>query len=124
MRMLNCVHPNCVHPNCVHPNCVHPIGARRLGRWIAPLMLVVLLATVAAACPTCSEGLAGSDPHHRSIAAGFYYSIIFMMSMPYLLLSSLGCLAYVSIRRAKLRQDAADGAELASEADLPDQASR
>jgi hypothetical protein len=28
-----------------------------------------------------------------------------MMSMPYLLLGSLGCLAYVSIRRAKVQQE-------------------
>jgi uncharacterized membrane protein len=83
---------------------------RRLRFWIAPLALVAVLATVASACPTCSEGLAGGDPHHQSIAAGFYYSILFMMSMPYILLGSLGCLAYVSIRRAKLGQDAADGA--------------
>ncbi len=77
--------------------------------WIVPLALVAVVATVASACPTCSEGLAGNDPHHRSIAAGFYYSILFMMSMPYILLGSLGCLAYVSIRRAKLQQDASDG---------------
>jgi uncharacterized membrane protein len=84
--------------------------SQRLLTWIAPLALVALVATVATACPTCSEGLAGNDPHHRSIAAGFYYSILFMMSMPYILMGSLGCLAYVSIRRAKVQQDAADEA--------------
>jgi hypothetical protein len=95
-------------------NCVHPIGARRWFRCFSPLVLVALLALMltmassATACPTCSEGLAANDPHHQSIAAGFYYSILFMMSMPYILLGSLGCLAYVSIRRAKLQQDADD----------------
>jgi len=54
------------------------------------------------------------DPHHQSIAAGFYYSIIFMMSMPYILLGSLGCLAYVSIRRAKVQQES-DAASNASD---------
>ncbi len=107
-------------------NCVHPIGARRWLGCVTPLVLVTLLALMltlassAAACPTCSEGLAANDPHHQSIAAGFYYSIIFMMSMPYLLLSSLGCLAYVSIRRAKLQQEAAAGSENAGPANSAD----
>jgi hypothetical protein len=77
-------------------------------RWqtvIIAVAAVALFAAVASACPTCKEGLDASDPHHRSIAAGFYYSILFMMSMPYLLLGSLGCLAYVSIRRAKAQQE-------------------
>ena len=70
--------------------------------------MIVLLAAVASACPTCTEGLAEADPQHQSIAAGFYYSILFMMSMPYLILSSLGCLAYLSIRRARQQQALAD----------------
>jgi len=93
---------------------------RCLRAWIALLAalgIVAMLATVASACPTCSEGLAGGDPHHQSIAAGFYYSIIFMMSMPYLLLGSLGCLAYVSIRRAKERQDVDAACDATDEAD-------
>ena len=45
--------------------------------------LVLLIASVAAACPTCKEGLAQNDPHGQSIAAGYYYSILFMMSMPF-----------------------------------------
>ena len=32
--------------------------------------------------------------NHQSIAAGFYYSILFMMSMPYIILGSFGSLAY------------------------------
>jgi len=80
--------------------------AHRLPAWILPIVLVAVLAAVAVACPTCKEGLDASDPQHQSRAAGFYYSILFMVSMPYLLLGSLGCLAYVSIRRAKEQQDA------------------
>ena len=91
--------------------------SHRLSAWIAPLALVAAIATVASACPTCSEGLAGSDPHHQSIAAGFYYSILFMMSMPYILLGSLGCLAYVSIRRAKVQQETDAASNATDEAD-------
>ena len=51
--------------------------------------LVLLIASVAAACPTCKEGLAQNDPQGQSIAAGYYYSILFMMSMPYIVLGDV-----------------------------------
>jgi hypothetical protein len=72
-------------------------------RWIvmaATVLLVLLLASVAAACPTCKDGLAQNDPQGRSLAAGISYSILFMMSMPYLVLATFGSCAYLSIRRA------------------------
>jgi len=73
-------------------------------RWMIAAMVVVLvllIASVAAACPTCKEGLAQNDPQGQSIAAGFYYSILFMMSMPYIVLGTFGSIAYLSIRRAR-----------------------
>ena len=84
---------------------------RQLLRWVAPLAVVAVLATailanVASACPTCKEGVAANDPQHQSLAAGFYYSILFMMSMPYILLGTLGYVAYNSVKKAKLNQAA------------------
>jgi heme/copper-type cytochrome/quinol oxidase subunit 2 len=73
-------------------------------RWAliaAALALVLLIASVAAACPTCKEGLAQNDPQGESLAAGYYYSILFMMSMPFAILGTFGSLAYFSIRRAR-----------------------
>jgi hypothetical protein len=66
------------------------------------IALVLLIASVAAACPTCKEGLAQNDPQGESIAAGYYYSILFMMAMPFTVLGTFGGLAYLSIRRARL----------------------
>ena len=74
--------------------------------WIFAVAAVALFASVASACPTCKEGVDASDPHHQSLALGFYYSILFMMSMPYIILGSFGYLAFLSIRRAKVRQEA------------------
>src|SRR5215213_453158 len=91
-------------------------------RWfVAALVvaLVLLIATVAAACPTCKEGLAQNDPQGRALAAGISYSILFMMSMPYIVLGTFGGLAYVSIRRARLQQDALAG-EADAAADVAD----
>ena len=76
-------------------------------RWIIAAMvvaLVLLIASVAAACPTCKEGLAQNDPHGKALAAGYYYSILFMMSMPYIVLGTFGSIAYISIRRARQQQ--------------------
>src|SRR5215468_10931870 len=73
-------------------------------RVLGAVGLASLLVSIAEACPTCSEGLAQSDPHHQSIAAGFYYSILFMMSMPYIIFASVACMFYLSIRRARERR--------------------
>jgi hypothetical protein len=73
-------------------------------RWIVAaivLVLLLLIASVAAACPTCKEGLAQNDPHGQALAAGYYYSILFMMSTPYIVLATFGSCAYYSIRRAR-----------------------
>ena len=78
-----------------------------LARWVLIAMAIamaLLIASVAAACPTCKEGLAQNDPHGQSIAAGYYYSILFMMAMPFAILGTFGSLAYLSIRRARQQQ--------------------
>jgi uncharacterized paraquat-inducible protein A len=81
-------------------------------RWAliaAILALVLLIASVAAACPTCQDGLAQSDPHGQSVAAGYYYSILFMMAMPFAILGTFGSMAYLSIRRARKGAEDTDG---------------
>ena len=81
-------------------------------RWIVAavvLALVLLIASVAAACPTCKEGLAQNDPQGQALAAGYAYSVLFMMSMPYIVLGTFGSVAYYSIRRA--RRQRAESAE-------------
>ena len=65
---------------------------------------VVLTATVAEACPTCKEGLAEGGGH---VARGYFWSILFMMSMPFLILGGLGSLFYLEVRRARLLQEQA-----------------
>ena len=41
----------------------------------------------------------------RFLSAGFYYSILFMMAMPFLLLGSFGSYAYLLVRRARNGSD-------------------
>ena len=62
---------------------------------------LALLANVASACPTCKAGLEHGDLAQQKYASGFYYSILFMMSMPFVILGTFGSFAYYSLRKAQ-----------------------
>lgn len=69
---------------------------------IAILTVCVLSATGgwATACPMCKEALAsGSDG--GDIISGYFWSILFMMCMPFALIGSFGLYAYLQVRKAR-----------------------
>ncbi|MEX2026136.1 MAG: hypothetical protein WEH44_02530 [Pirellulaceae bacterium] len=68
------------------------------------LAFIAIITAAAVACPTCKDGIAENDPEHQALARGFYYSILFMMSMPFLIVGTFGSFAYLSIRRARQQQ--------------------
>ena len=72
-----------------------------------PIALVVALLLVIAdsalACPTCKENLAG-DPEAANIVRGYFFSILFMLSMPPLILSGLSLYFYYEVRKARALQ--------------------
>lgn len=51
------------------------------------------------ACPTCKSGMA--DGSHSGLQEGFYWSILFMMSMPFFIIGGLSTMFYFSVRKAK-----------------------
>jgi hypothetical protein len=77
------------------------VYARRAIRTLLPVLSVAILCGIAEACPTCREGLAENDPQGQALAAGFFYSILLMMGMPFAILGTFGGMAYLSIRRAR-----------------------
>jgi uncharacterized paraquat-inducible protein A len=84
-------------------------GSRLTDHFVAgglALLVVTLLASDASACPTCREGLAENDPHGQSMAAGYYYSILFMMSMPFIIITTFGSFAYRSVKKAEAERAA------------------
>jgi hypothetical protein len=81
----------------------HARSILRVGGAAAALALVLALASEASACPNCRESLA-DDPAGQGLASGFYYSILFMMSMPFVILGTLGTVFYRSVRRASSEQ--------------------
>ena len=76
---------------------------RRFVVVFALAIAVWLIADVALACPTCKDQLA-QDPDGANIARGYFWSILFMLSMPPLILSGLGSYFYWEVRKAQLRQ--------------------
>jgi hypothetical protein len=68
---------------------------------------VVLIASeFAYACPNCKAGMSTNDPHAKSMAAGYYYSILFMLSMPFLIVTSFSGWMYFAVRKAKAAREA------------------
>ena len=80
------------------------VAFARVAMPVLVFAVVLLVATDASACPTCKDGLAENDPASAAQAKGYFYSILFMMAMPFLILGTLGSAAYLSIRRARERQ--------------------
>jgi hypothetical protein len=69
---------------------------------IAVLALLVFAGS-ALACPTCKENLAG-DPEAANIVRGYFWSILFMLSMPPLILSGLSLYFYYEVCKARALQ--------------------
>ena len=69
------------------------------------LVILTMSATVATACPTCKDNLA-HDPASANLVRGYAYSILFMLSMPPLILGGLSAYFYWEVRKAKARQAA------------------
>lgn len=80
----------------------------RASKWLlqsaAVLLCMVVFAADAFACPTCKDAISGSDPVSVARATGYFYSILFMMSMPFVIIGTFGSVAYLSIKRARAQQ--------------------
>jgi len=76
------------------------------------LALLLVFSSAAVACPTCKENLAG-DPEAANIVRGYFWSILFMLSMPPLILSGLSLYFYYEVCKARALQ-----AKAAAEGDL------
>ena len=60
---------------------------------------------VGEACPTCKDGMAeGGGPHSANMVQGYFYSILFMMAMPFLIVGGLSALFYWEIVKARRAQ--------------------
>ena len=79
-------------------------------RWIGAALLlavVLLLCTqTASACPTCKNGLMEGDEASQRLLRGYFWSILFMMSMPFAIFIGVGGLMYREVKRAQAKSAA------------------
>ena len=68
-------------------------------RWALPLLIVTLMIAVAEACPTCKD----SVENDSNMVQGYFWSIIFMMSTPFLILGGLFSYLYWQVVKAKAK---------------------
>jgi len=70
---------------------------------VAALLMAMCLgySAVAQACPGCAEAQAGQGANRTNIVRGYQLSIIFMMSMPFLIVGSFGGYVYYTVRRSR-----------------------
>ena len=73
---------------------------------VLPLTCFALVFCVDAAlgCPTCKDQLA-NDPTAQNLARGYFYSILFMLSMPALIFIGLSSYFYFLVRQARRKAD-------------------
>ena len=64
------------------------------------VLLTVLLVGTADACPTCKQAVAEGS-NHANVVRGYFWSILFMMSMPFVILTGLGTYFYLQIKQAQ-----------------------
>jgi len=76
----------------------HPLLA------VAAIGLVFALSTAAWACPGCKEALASGDGQGGDLVSGFFWSILFMLSMPFLIFGTFCTSMYIAVRRARAAQ--------------------
>ena len=50
------------------------------------------------ACPTCKDAM---HQEHSGVATGYYWSILFMMSMPFIIFAGWGIYLYRVLKNAK-----------------------
>lgn len=81
------------------------------------LVAALSVAGTAHACPACKQALASTE--HAGMGdpiRGFMWSILFMMSMPFLLLSGFGAYLWYIVRRARLAAERSQALAVANAA--------
>jgi hypothetical protein len=85
------------------------MNASRVLIWAVWFAVVFGVASVASACPSCQQAL-GEGGSQGDLARGLYYSILFMMSMPFAIVGTFAGLAYRAVKLDKRRKEAEQAA--------------
>jgi hypothetical protein len=75
----------------------------RVAAFAVAALVLALWAAPAWGCPSCKAALAGQEGG-GNLVQGFFVSIVFMMSMPFLMVGAFSGYMYVLVRRARAAQ--------------------
>tara|TARA_Y100001960_G_C13976906_1_gene495618 strand:+ start:173 stop:499 length:327 start_codon:yes stop_codon:yes gene_type:complete len=67
-------------------------------------LLVLVTTAPLMACPTCKQALAENGQSQDGLVRGYFWSILFMMSMPFMIFCGLGFYFSWQVRRARQHQ--------------------
>jgi cbb3-type cytochrome oxidase subunit 3 len=101
---------------------IHRTNTHASRPWIVAalaIFLVAVLGSAAQACPTCGSGMSEAGEAGQKMLNGWFWSIMFMMSMPFAILSSLGGYMYWIVRKARRAQAAEVAETLPVKTDAP-----
>ena len=80
--------------------------------WLLVLLLLLIGVQVVDACPGCKDALSENDPQHARMVRGYFWSILFMMAMPFTIAGTFGTFFYLEVRRKRMaEQDASPSVE-------------
>lgn len=74
--------------------------ARELETYAAALLIAAAFASVASACPSCKSALQNS-PEGQRLVQGYFWSICFMLAMPFTVFGGLSGYMYWLVRKAR-----------------------
>lgn len=86
--------------------------------FVVSLIVAAVIAADAFGCPNCKDGINTSDPAGLNVARGYFYSILFMLAMPFTLAGSFGAYVWREMRRQK-RADQLGAAHPQAESSAP-----
>tara|TARA_Y100001934_G_scaffold281576_1_gene391754 strand:- start:1175 stop:1522 length:348 start_codon:yes stop_codon:yes gene_type:complete len=75
--------------------------------WIIAFLILLVGVQIVDACPGCKDALSENDPQHARMVRGYFWSILFMMAMPFTIAGTFGTFFYLEVRRKRLAQQAA-----------------
>ena len=83
--------------------------SRQTGRrWLGMVLVIGFVSLIVVqpilACPTCKQALAENGQSQDGLVRGYFWSILFMMSMPFLIFCGLGYYFGSQVRRAREQQ--------------------
>ena len=85
------------------------------------LLLALFVVDSVQACPTCKESL---SENNKELVQGYFWSIMFMMAMPFSILTGIGTYFYVLIRKNKKNIEKAVSDKLTEADSLPEVADK